>query len=161
VNGDSPTLETIRRLLLLLVAGGTVAMGVDLTLIGHYEDSNQVIPLVVGGAGLLTMIWVALRPSVARLRVLQLVMLCFIGTGVIGVALHFQANAEFQREIDPAISTHDLIRKVVEATAPPALSPGLLVQLGLLGLVYTYRHPALGAERESQGDQGVQGDRVP
>jgi len=48
---------------------------------------------------------------------------------------------------------------VVEATAPPALSPGLLVQLGLLGLVYTYRHPALGAaERESQGDPRVQGE---
>jgi hypothetical protein len=161
VTGESPTLATIRRLLLLLVAGGTVAMGVDLALIGHYEDSNQVIPLVVGGAGLLTIIWVALRPSGARLRVLQFVMLCFIGTGIIGVALHFQANAEFQREIDPAISTRDLIWKVVEATAPPALSPGLLVQLGLLGLVYTYRHPALGAaepKRESQGDRGVQGD---
>jgi hypothetical protein len=154
VNGESQTLGTIRRLLLLLVAGGTVAMGVDLTLVGHYEDSNQAIPLVVGGAGLLTMLWVGLRPSVARLRLLQFVMLCFIGTGIIGIALHFQANAEFQREVDPAISTRDLIWKVVEATAPPALSPGLLVQLGLLGLVYTYRHPALGGE--SQGDQGDQ-----
>jgi hypothetical protein len=29
------------------------------------------------------------------------------------------------------------------AKAPPALAPAGLIQLGLLGLLYTYRHPAL------------------
>jgi hypothetical protein len=138
-------------------------MAIDLLLIRHYEDSNQLIPLTVAAVGLLVMMWVAARPNVAALRVMQLVMLCFIGTGIIGVTLHFQANAEFQREVDPAITTRDLIWKVVEATAPPALSPGVLVQLGLLGLVYTYKHPALGAVElgwESRGDpQGEQTGR--
>ncbi|MGH9203801.1 MAG: hypothetical protein ACRD2A_21450 [Vicinamibacterales bacterium] len=136
-------------------------MAIDLLLIRHYEDSNQLIPLAVAAVGLLVMMWVAARPNVAALRVMQLVMLCFIGTGIIGVTLHFQANAEFQREVDPAITTRDLIWKVVEATAPPALSPGVLVQLGLLGLVYTYKHPALGTVElgwESQGDQRDRGD---
>ena len=153
---ELPTLSKIRTFLLLVIAGGTVAMAVDLLLIGHYEDSNQLIPLAVGAVGLLVMLAVATRPGVTTIRVMQFVMLCFIGTGVIGVTLHFQANAEFQREIDPAISTRDLVWKVVEATAPPALSPGVLVQLGLLGLVYTYKHPAVGAAelaRESQGEQ--------
>jgi len=27
------------------------------------------------------------------------------------------------------------------AKTPPALAPGAMIQLGLLGLVYTYRHP--------------------
>ena len=77
------------------------------------------------------------------MRLLQFVMLTYIGTGVIGITLHFKANAEFQREIDPSLGGLALFWKVVEATAPPALAPGVMVQLGLLGLVYTYKHPAL------------------
>ncbi len=143
MDAESPVLSVLRRLLLLLLAAGILAMAADLLLIGHVEDTNQLIPLVVGGAGMASVVWAALRPTLAGLRVLQFVMLCFIGTGLIGISLHFQANAEFQREIDPAISGRELFWKVSEATAPPALSPGLMVQLGLLGLVYTYKHPAL------------------
>jgi hypothetical protein len=40
-----------------------------------------------------------------------------------------------------------LFVKVVTAKAPPALAPGVMVQLGLLGLVYTYKHPALMVQR--------------
>ena len=29
------------------------------------------------------------------------------------------------------------------AKAPPALAPAGMIQMGLLGLLYTYRHPAL------------------
>lgn len=140
---ESATLRRIRSLLLFLVIAGTAGVWTDLFLIHHYEDPKQLIPLVLGGFGLLTASWAAIRPSLLGLRVLQFVMLLYIGAGVIGITLHFQANAEFQREIDPTISGFTLFRKVTEATAPPALSPGMLIQLGLLGLVYTYRHPAL------------------
>ena len=34
--------------------------------------------------------------------------------------------------------------------ATPALAPGALAQLGLLGLLYTYRHPALTHTRETE-----------
>jgi hypothetical protein len=141
--GDSPTLQRIRRFLLLLVAAGTAAMAIDLLLIGHFEDGNQLIPVTLAGVALVAFAWVAFAPSMISLRVTQFVMLCFVGAGIIGITLHFKANAEFQREIEPAISTRDLFWKVMEATAPPALSPGLMVQLGVLGLVYTYKHPAL------------------
>ena len=43
-------------------------MGVDLLLIGHYEDSNQLIPLAVAGVGLASLGWVALLAGVAALR---------------------------------------------------------------------------------------------
>jgi hypothetical protein len=152
---DARTLRNIRRFLLVVVAGGIVAMAGDLLLIGHFEDTNQVIPLAVAAAGLLALGWAAVWPGVSALRTVQFVMLCFIGTGLIGITLHFQANAEFQREIDPAISRGNLFWKVVEATAPPALSPGIMVQLGLLGLVYTYKHPALREE-----ELGPLGDRT-
>jgi hypothetical protein len=148
-------LSTIRSALLALVTLGTLGMSAELLLIGHLEDSNQVIPLVVAAAGLVTILAVAVRPGIGTIRVLQFVMLSYAGTGIIGIALHYQANAEFQREIDPALTGLALFWKVVEATAPPALAPGVMVQLGLLGLVFTYKHPALG---EQEFDGAGQGD---
>ncbi len=138
-----------------LVALGTVGMSVELWLIGHHEDANQLIPLVVAGIGLISAGWLAAAPGGAGLRLFQFVMLLYVGSGVIGIALHYQANAEFQREVDPAIGGLALVRKVVEATAPPALAPGMMVQLGLLGLAYTYKHPVLGKEDFSGSDNGA------
>jgi hypothetical protein len=139
-------LRVIRGGILAIVVLGTVGMSTELVLIGHFGDATQVIPLVLGGLALGVIAWLAARPGPVALRALQLVMLLFIGAGITGITVHFNANAEFQRDIDPSIGGAALFWKVVEATAPPALAPGVMVQLGLLGLVYTYRHPALGAE---------------
>jgi hypothetical protein len=147
-------LSWIRPSTLALVALGTVGMSVELLLIGHSEDSNQLIPLVVAAVGLVTIATVAVRPRAGLIRLLQFVMLTYAGTGIIGIALHYQASAEFQREIDPALGGLALFWKVVEATAPPALAPGVMVQLGLLGLVYTYKHPALGEQEFGGAGQG-------
>jgi len=62
----------------------------------------------------------------------------FLVAGLAGVALHFDGAAEFQREIDPAIGAWDLVKKVMRAKAPPVLAPGVMLQLGLIGLIYTY-----------------------
>ena len=150
----SRTLQTIRRIILALVALGTLGMSTELLLIGHFEDANQLIPLAMAGVACAVLAWVAVWPTIVSLRSLQFVMLSFIGVGIIGIVLHFKANAEFQREIDPTISTFDLLWKVAEATAPPALAPGLMVQLGLLGLVYTYKHPALREEEPGEFNGG-------
>jgi hypothetical protein len=133
----------MRQALLALVAFGTLGMSAELVLIGHYEDTLQIAPLAAGGAALALIVWVATRPSMFALRVFQFLMLSLIGTGITGMTVHFVANAEFQREIDPALSGAALFWKSIEATAPPALAPGVMVQLGLLGLLYTYKHPVL------------------
>lgn len=140
---EASAIGVIRGAVLALVALGTTGLSTELLLIGHVEDSNQLIPIVVAAFGLLAIVAVALKPGVGTLRLLQFAMLTYIGTGVIGITLHYKANAEFQREIDPSLGGMALFWKVVEATAPPALAPGVMVQLGLLGLVYTYKHPAL------------------
>lgn len=145
--GDSGrALRVVRGAVLAIVALGTVGMSTELLLIGHFEDEAQLVPLALAAVALCVIGWAAVRPGVVGLRLLQFVMLSFIGAGLTGITLHFNANAEFQREIDPAIGGTALFWKVVEATAPPALAPGVMVQLGLLGLVYTYRHPALGPD---------------
>ena len=70
-------------------------------------------------------------------------------SGAVGMYLHFQVNMEFQLEMDPALTGMSLFRKAILAKAPPALAPGVMTQLGLIGLAYTFRHPALGPGRTS------------
>jgi hypothetical protein len=55
---------------------------------------------------------------------------------------HYIANVEFQREVDPSIGGTALFWKAMGAKTPPALAPGSMLQLGLIGLAYAYRHPA-------------------
>jgi hypothetical protein len=75
-------------------------------------------------------------------------MVAAIVSAGIGFVLHYRANAEFQLDIDPSARGPALWMKVLRAKAPPALAPGVLAHLGLLGLAYTDRHPAL-AERST------------
>ena len=62
---------------------------------------------------------------------------------MLGAWLHFQVNMEFQLEMDPSLAGMQLFRKAILAKTPPALAPGAMLQLGLIGLAYTFRHPAL------------------
>ena len=58
-------------------------------------------------------------------------MLLFLAAGAAGVYYHYRANVEFQRETDPSLAGRALLWKVLQAKVPPALAPGVLVQLGL------------------------------
>jgi hypothetical protein len=134
---------TVRRLILFILLIGMAGSLVELVLLEHDEDLNQWIPLVLLTAGIVVFAWAGARPEANVIRVLQVLMAFFILAGMVGVALHFRANLEFQTELDPSASGLPLWMKAVRAKAPPALAPGVMVQLGLLGLVYTFRHPAL------------------
>jgi len=41
--------------------------------------------------------------------------------------------------MDPSLEGWALFVKVIRAKAPPALAPAAMIQIGLLGLLYTYR----------------------
>ena len=71
-------------------------------------------------------------------------------TGLTGLSFTIAATLEFQIDIDPAQSGWELFKKVVRAKAPPALAPGVMAQLGLLGLAYTFRHPELRRSRRAR-----------
>ncbi len=92
---------------------------------------------------------VSLKPTSATVRVFQSVMVLLIISGALGVYFHFRATAEFQLEMDPALAGWALFRKAIVAKAPPALAPGAMTQLGLIGLAYTFRHPALQSGRKT------------
>jgi hypothetical protein len=140
----------LRHLLLAIFLLGCLGTIVELLLLAHDEDATQMIPLVLLGIGLAVAGWNAVRATRGSVRAFQLVMLLFIAGGLAGIFYHYDANREFQLEMDPALAGTALVWKVLQAKSPPALSPGLMVQLALIGLAYSYTHPAL--TRAPRGD---------
>jgi hypothetical protein len=72
-------------------------------------------------------------------------------SGVLGAWLHYRGNVEFELEMEPALRGLTLFWRAMRG-ATPALAPGTMIQLGLVGLAYTFRHPALaprGVPREA------------
>lgn len=135
-----PQARFVRHSLLAVLLVGLIGLSAELVLLAHYEDVKQVIPLGLAAACAGGLAWVTAAPGSASVTTLKLLMAGCIVAGIVGVALHLQANAEFQREIDPGLGRWDLIWKVVRAKAPPALAPGVMVQLGMLGWLYAALH---------------------
>jgi uncharacterized protein YneF (UPF0154 family) len=144
----------LRRFLLAILALGMSGSATELLLLSHFEDAKQLIPLVLIGVALPVLAWHAAAGRAASVRALQLMMVLFIGAGVAGGVLHFRSNMEFQLETDPSLRGRKLYWKVLQAKAPPTLAPGVMVQLGLLGLAYAYRHPALGRAGDRSSNTG-------
>lgn len=139
--------DAARRILLTILFLGIAGISLELWLMAHTEDFYQLIPLFLAIAGVVAMVMVALKPSSGTVRVFQAMMALFVLSGLVGMWLHFQVNMEFQLEMDPALAGMTLYQKAILAKSPPALAPGAMIQLGLIGLAYTFRHPALGSGR--------------
>ena len=142
----------LRRILLALLLFGLLGTGVDLVLLSHYENPWQLIPLGLITIGLIVMTWHTIDRGRASIRVLQVAMVLFIMSGLAGFFFHYQGNKEFQLEVNPSIGGLELFMKVIQAKAPPALAPGAMIHLGLLGLAYSYLHPALAASTQQTGE---------
>ena len=138
----------LRQFLLGLLVLEMLGTAAELILLGHFEDVWQVAPLALIALGLVVLTWYWFNRSANSLQALRVVMVLAIASAGIGFVLHFRANAEFQLDIDPSIRGLALWVKVLQAKAPPALAPGVMAHLGLIGLAYTYRHPALDFERQ-------------
>ena len=147
---DPEILAFIRKLLLVVLAVGLIGSATDLMLLGHYEDAWQMVPLILLAAAMLIVVWLLVKDTAAAVTALRITMVLCLASGVIGTMLHFNGNREFQHELDPSLSGWELFSTVMTAKAPPALAPGAMIQLGLIGLVATYRHPALTRPRGSQ-----------
>lgn len=139
---EGATGTALRRLILGLIFVSAAAMFVDLLLLEHYETAWQWAPLALLAPVLAIVAVVAMRPSRASVRVLQGVMIACIAAGLLGMFLHYRGNVEFELERDPSLRGIALFWETIRG-ATPALAPGAMVQLGLLGLAFAFRHPAL------------------
>ena len=137
-----PRRYSLRQMILALVLIGTIGLIAELLLLEHFDSWTQWIPLVCLGAGLATTVVVARSMTLGTLRAFQVIMGVFVAAGVLGLILHFKGNVEWALERNPELGGLELIWKALSG-ATPALAPGALAQLGLLGLAWSYRHPAL------------------
>jgi hypothetical protein len=125
-------------MVLAIVVIALAGTAVELLLLQHDESLTQLVPLILIAVGVVVIIWHLLADSSMSLRLMRITMTAFIGAGILGIALHYEGSVEFQKELDPSIKGFELFKKAMRSKAPPALAPGTLVQLGLLGLVCTY-----------------------
>lgn len=149
----SRTLVVLRGLLLITLLFGIAGMEIELLLLEHIDGFWQLVPVVLLGAALLALIWHFLARTTASVRAVQLMMLTFILSGLVGLLLHYDSNVEFERELHAAAAGFELFWEAIKG-ATPTLAPGSMIQLGLVGLVYTYRHPAL-TQRGSAGSATI------
>jgi hypothetical protein len=146
---SAATLGMLRRVLLGILLLGMAGTATELLLLEHDKDVTQLIPLLLIGAGYLVVAWNAVQRSRTSIAALQVVMILFVSSGLLGMFFHYRANVDFQMEIEPELSGSNLLWKVLRAKTPPALAPGVMAQLGLIGLAYAYRHPAIVQRRNT------------
>jgi hypothetical protein len=139
---DTPTLKRLRVLLMAILSLGMVGVGIELLLLEHTDGFQQLVPVTLLGLGLLVLVWHGVARGPASLRAIQVIMALFVASGFVGMVWHYQGNMEFELETYPSMAGLTLFKEAMMG-ATPALAPGTMIQLGLIGLAYTYRHPLL------------------
>ena len=140
-------LAALRRFLLTLILLSLCATATELLLVGHTEDAWQWVPLALIALALPAAGWLAAAPRAGIVRAWQGLMALFLASGCLGLFLHAQAKMEFMRESNPSADSLSLFWAGLKTQSPPTLAPGIMIQTGLLGLAYAFRHPALGRGR--------------
>ena len=140
---DRSVVATVRKILLAILALGLAGSLAELILLKHTEDLAQWVPLVLLGAAVAVLLWHCLAGGAASVRLLRWLMSGFVVAGIAGVYFHFQGSAEFKLESQPNLTGMALFWQAIQAKTPPFLAPGVMVQLGLMGWLYTYKHPLL------------------
>jgi hypothetical protein len=141
VEVDGVVLERLRLWIVGVIALGLIGTMTELLLLEHDEQALQFVPLVLMALGAVTLIWYVASKDTTSLRALQIVMGLFVVSGFAGMAAHFNGSMEYQLELNPDLSMWELLDKITHAKAPPLLAPGMMIQMGLLGLAYAYTDP--------------------
>lgn len=138
------TIEIIRGVLLAALLVSLAGMLIELFLLEHTEDPWQWVPIVIGGVSVLVLGWFAVTRRPGALQVFRALMVLSIVGGLTGVLLHYRGNVEFELEMYPDLSGLKLFKDAMMG-ATPALAPGVMIQIGLIGLAWTIRHPVFAA----------------
>ena len=107
----------------------------ELYLLEHYEDVQQLIPLIFIGVSILMLVLLLFQPSKRLKSVFQWVLLGTGLSGFYGTYLHLRANYEFELEMKPTSSGWELFAESVSG-ALPTLAPCSMIVLALLGYSY-------------------------
>ena len=154
VERHAATLETLRRYLFLILLLSLAGTGGELLLVGHNEDAWQWVPLILIPLTMLLLAWLMAAPGTMALRAWRGLMALLMLSGLLGLSLHWKGKMEFKQESDPSLSGWKLFWASMESQTPPALAPGVMIPLGLLGLACAFRHPASSTSKNASNDTG-------
>ena len=132
----------MRRFLAIAFVVGGAGTLTELFLLEHTEDFWQWTPLVLIGMSIVAFVALGARPTKSAVRITQALMVLVLLSGALGVFFHFKGNIEFEKEMYPSMTGFELIWESLTG-ATPSLAPGAMALLGLVGLIYCYRHPAV------------------
>ena len=125
----------VQRAVVLALLFMMLGTAMELYLLDHYEDVEQLIPLLCIGVSLLMILLLFFSQSRVTRRIFKLVMALTALSGVYGTYLHLVANFEFEQEMRPAAENWDLFTESLSG-ALPALAPASMIVLALIGYSY-------------------------
>ncbi len=107
----------------------------ELYLLDHYEDTLQLIPLLCIGTAILVIFLLFFQRTAFLLSVFKFILALTALSGFYGAFLHLRANYEFEKEMTPTANGWELFLESLSG-ALPALAPGSMIVLALLGYSY-------------------------
>lgn len=143
------TLEIIRRWLMIILIVGLAGTVVELLLLKHTDGIWQLAPVLLMVAAMAVVGWNAVTRSPASRRALQAAMSLLVLCGAVGMIQHYRGNIAYERDSNPSLSGAELYRSAFLGSTP-ALAPGAMIPLGLIGLLFAFRHP--GGPRSKRGE---------
>lgn len=131
-----------QRLLLIIALASAGATLIELLLLEHIEEWQQIIPIALLAVTIVSLVTVLATSSRWAVRLLRVVLaVCFV-SALVGMYFHYQANVEFVLERHPKYAGFQLFKAAMMG-AMPALAPGTMAQLALIGWLATVsRRPA-------------------
>lgn len=117
-----------------------VGIAAELILLEHYEDFWQIVPIVLIGTGFIASIFSIFYSNTFIKSAFLATMALIIISGFVGSWQHFSANLEFEQEMYPSLSGIDLWWEALKG-ATPALAPGSMIGIGLIGILYIRYKP--------------------
>ena|SRR5215467_14425845 len=137
--------KTIRLILLITVVSGMIGLEAELFLLGHIKPLLQLVPVLLIAFGLGAIAWHRISPGSRTMKLFQATMALCIASGFIGIVVHLAFSASEATKKDKTLHGITLFRVALTGVAPP-FAPAAMIQIGLVGLAYAFRHPALDGE---------------
>jgi hypothetical protein len=146
---ETDTLDATRRIILAIVVASLIGIETELILLDHIKPVLQLVPVISIVLGVGSISWYAITRNARMMRIFQGTMFLCVFSGFLGIVLHLAFDIATVQKKDKTLQGYELLRAAVNSTAPP-LAPGAMIQIGLLGLAYTFRHPVLNADGEDK-----------
>jgi hypothetical protein len=138
---DADVLKRLRRFLLLLSLFLLAGTMFELWLVQHYQDATQWTAFGIGALGIIGVLAAMFRTAGPTIWILRVCMVIVIAGSAFGVYEHISNNIHFALEIQPNLSSGELVMKGLRG-ANPLLAPGTFTVAAILAIAATYRTPA-------------------